>query len=521
MRIQRLSGAVLAATLATAGLSVATATPASAAILGPVTVSPASGDDSTLFGGSATTDCPADTAESGWFVEGPNIGTQEAAIGAGPTNGDGAQSFSGASIANLKANNAGSFTTNSVYRIVFACVSAPDGVVRDTYEANLNYTAGGAGAFTITAPPVADRTSATTLTAAPSTVESGNPVELTADVTPSTGADNATGSVEFFNGATSLGSDNTLTSNGVATLATAALPVGTNSVTAVFTPAAGSGVTGSTSPATTVTVTPVPARSTTSALTVTPVSGPAYQAITLTCNVTASTGQAAGTANFTNNGVAIGSAPVTDGAPAVLTTSAASAPGAHDYVCTFVGTGPYSNSTSNTVAASFTQAGATPDEQTITVDIPTGVITITTPYTPANPLYLGVATLDASDSTYSASAAFDKVVITDTRAGNLGFTASLIAGTFTNGASTFPGKHAGFTNVTAQQVPGNAMQASNVTTTSTPAFTPGIGAQTPFASYAAGLPTGSVDVKATFGIDQVPTSVTPGLYTSTVTFTAV
>jgi hypothetical protein len=160
------------------------------------------------------------------------------------------------------------------------------------------------------------------------------------------------------------------------------------------------------------------------------------------------------------------------------------------------------------------------DEQTVIVEIPVGVITITTPYTPANPLDLGVAVLDQGTSTYSASALFDRVTISDTRAGDLGFQASIVAGPFTSATDSFPGSHTGFTDVTAVQVPGNALQATDVATVDTPAVTPGIGAPRVFATYAPGLGLGSVEVTATLGMDDVPTSVQPGLYQSTVTFTA-
>ncbi len=518
-RFQRLSGAVLATTLATAGLGLATSATAFADVIETVNVNPKAGNDASQLSGSVTTDCPADTAESGWTMEGPGITPYTAFLGPGPGNGDGVQSFQAAAIANIRTNNSGSFAANGVYRVTFYCQSGNTGAITRTYEAILDYVAGGAGAYTIRAQAVPSRATVTTLTAAPTSVEQGTTVNLTADVTPSTGADDPTGSVEFFNGATSLGIDNTLTPNGVGTFSTSALPVGTNNVTAVYTPAAG--FTGSTSAPVAVTVSPVAARPTTSALTVSPVSGPAYKAVTLTCDVAAGASSAVGTANFTDKGVAIGSAPVSGG-QAVFTTSAASAPGAHSFVCNFVGTAPYSNSSSTAVAASYdVVGGAVPDEQTVTVDIPPGAIVITTPYTPTNPLYLGVAVLNPTTSTYSASAAFDKVVISDTRAGNLGFTASLIAGTFTNGTGTFPGSHAGFTGVTAGQVAGNAMQASNVVVTNTAPFAPGLGTLREFARYAPGQPTGSVNVTATFGIAGVPTSVQPGLYTSTVTFTAV
>jgi hypothetical protein len=68
----------------------------------------------------------------------------------------------------------------------------------------------------------------TTLTTSMTTAISGTAITLTATES----ATAATGTVNFYNGSTLLGTA-TLT-NGVATLATTALPVGTNSVTAVY-----------------------------------------------------------------------------------------------------------------------------------------------------------------------------------------------------------------------------------------------------------------------------------------------
>lgn len=518
-RFQRTIVAVMAATISTAGLA-AVATPASAEVVGHVTVNPTTGNDETLFGGSATTDCPADTVDSYWTIDGADLPRDQAFIGFGNSTGDGSQSFSGASIANVKSSNAGSFSASGPYQIRFNCVN-PSGSVTDTYEATLNYTAGGAGAWTISETPLAPRDTATTLTSdAAGPVEQGTTVTFTADVTPTTGADDPTGSVEFFNnGSTSLGVDNTLTPTGGAELATAELPVGDNSVTAVFTPA-DSTLNGSTSSPVVVTVTAVAPRSTTSALTVDPVSGPAYQPVTLTCAVTASSGAANGTAKFLDGTTQVGSAAVRDGAPGVFTSSAFG-PGAHDFVCEFVGTAPYQNSTSKRVAATYTQVGADPDEQTVTVDIPQGAITITTPYTPAAPLHLGTAVLDSANSTYSASATFKDIVITDSRAGNLGWTASVVAGAFSNGTSTFDGDRAGLYHLKAYQVAGNALQASDVVVTDWRAADPGIGVPREFATYPADKPTGTAHINGTFGVDEVPSSVTPGTYTSTVVFTAV
>jgi len=533
-RFQRPIVVALAAALAGAGLAVVTAAPASAAVLGTITVNPLSGTDATQFGGSINAACPAGTANSYFAIFGDaGLGPVGGFLGDGGTTGTGPQSFTGASIANLKTTSAGSFATSGAYEIRFLC-EAGSGIT-DTYTSTLNYVAGGAGAWSLVVPA---RATVTTLSATPAgPFELGTLTSLAADVTPTTGLDNPTGSVEFFRTtdagpATSLGIDNALTATGGASLAGISLPAGSNAITAVFTPA-GADLTGSTSAATTVSVTPVAARPTSAVLTASPVSGNAYQAVTLTCTVSAGTFSPNGTANFVDGTTPIGSAPVVGGAPASLVTSSL-APGAHSLGCSFVGTAPYSNSTSNTVTASYVAVGATPDEQTVTVVIPAGVLTITTPYTPASPLALGTALLGA-DSTYSASAPFGTasdpdgagpltnsyITISDTRAGNLGWSASVLAGPFTNGASSFPGVHAGLTGLTKVPVTGNALLPANVTVTNTAPFAPGLGTPKVFASYPAGQSIGTANLFGTFGVDKVPTSVSPGTYTSTVTFTAV
>ena len=518
--LQRTIVTALAATLATAGLAVVTAAPASAAVFTNVVISPAFGTDATLFGGSVTASCPAGTANSFWSLEGPAIPVGTAFLGDGTNvQGLGPQAFTGASIANIKTNSAGSFLTNSTYRASFNCESAAG--TTDTYVGVINYTAGGAGSYVFEPAAAPARTTTTVLTATPAgPFEAGTLTNLAAAVTPTTGANDAVGSVEFRNGAAVLGSDNTAPF----TFANASLPVGTNNLTAVFTPAVAANFTGSTSNTVPVVVTAVAARPTTAVLTVSPTSGNAFASVTLTCAVSAGTFSPNGTVTFTDAGVAIGSSPVVNGAPAVLTGSF-STPGAHSFVCNFVGAAPYQNSTSAAVTATYLNAGAVPDTQTVIVEIPGGVLTITTPYTPTSPLSLGVATLNQADSTYSASAQFGTaaagyIVVTDTRAGNLGWNASVLAGAFVNGASSFPGTHAGLTALTRVPLVGNAATAVAVTN-HPPNVAGGLGTSKSFATYPAGQPLGTVQLTGLFGIAGVPTSVTPGVYTSTVTFTAV
>ncbi|NTW39470.1 MAG: Ig-like domain repeat protein, partial [Cellulomonadaceae bacterium] len=352
--------------------------------------------------------------------------------------------------------------------------------------------------------------STTTLAVSASTVELGTSVDLTATVAPAAG----TGSVEFFNGATSLGT--APVTAGVAVLSTTALPVGAASITAVYSGDAAYKT--STSAPAAVTVTAVAARTTTTTLAVSPVSGDAYAPVTFTTTVVASAGAANGTVTFKDGAVSLGSVPVVGGVVADFTTNVLGA-GAHSLVAEFVGTAPYSSSTSAPVAADYVLAGAV-DEQTVTVSIPAGTISITTPYTPAAPLALGTAVLDPSDSTFSASAPFENIVITDTRAGNLGFNASVVSGSFVNAAGeSFGGGYAGLTDLSATQVVGNALLASDVIVTNHVPATDGLDVPKVFASYPANRATGTAHLQGTFGIDQVPTSVKPGLYTATVTFT--
>lgn len=508
MRIKRTLALAAVAAIAGAGLAGITATPASAA----VTFSPNTGNDQTIVTINDSVGCPAGATAASVGFEGPGsdfLVQGEGAVGGPAPVGGWSLTFS---IANLRTATStfGTGPFPQTYDLINVCEVGPDFVNQTLGE--LTITGIGSTGTTFTIEPVVTATpTTTTLAAAPTTAEQGAAVTLTAAVAPA----GATGSVEFFNGATSLGTDATAPFS----IVTNSLPVGTNNVTAVFT--GGTGFGNSTSAPVAVTITPVAPRPTTTTIdSVTPIDGDAFASTTILCTVDAATGAAVGTLQFRANGAVLGTVPVTADGQVSFTTNAIGAGTGINVDCNFVGTAPYQNSTSAQVAINRVAVGAT-DEQTVIVEIPVGAITITTPYTPDNPLDLGTAVLDQSDSTYSASAPFDRVTISDTRAGNLGFTASIVAGPFASPTDSFPGQHAGFQNVTAVQVAGNALQATNVTTTSTPAFTPGIGSPTVFATYPAGLSLGSVEVTATFTVDQIPSSVEPGVYTSTVTFTAI
>jgi hypothetical protein len=408
--------------------------------------------------------------------------------------------------------------------------------------------------WSVVYPTVTLTSTTTTLTESPPSPQvSSSSVELTATVSPS-----APGTVQFEYGTTPtlLGSPVTVAA-GTASLSTTALPVGTDDLSAVFTPAQFSAYSGSTGTST-YTISPSPAANTATALGVNPSTAAADTAVSLTATVSSGGNPLAsgtGTVDFYDNGTntadtASGTelASVAVGAGGVATLSYSSfAVGAHNIVAEFLptNTATYNSSLSPSVLFTATAPTYAPDAQTVQVGIPAGTLTITTPYGPGNPFQLGTATLNPADSEFTASASFGTpatdgttdaggVTITDTRAGDLPWTASAEVGNFTDGATPTPdvinGQNLAFTDVTPSYISGNALQSPDVTTTNVtstpPGGTPygpsatgtdGLGGEPhEFASATAGA--GEVYVNGLLSL-TAPTSTPAGTYTATLTFT--
>ena len=86
--------------------------------------------------------------------------------------------------------------------------------------------------WSVVSPSLVPDATTTTLTASPASPQSyGTAVQLTATVSPI-----VPGTVQFENGTTPIGSPATVNRKGIATVTTSALPVGTDSLNAVFTP---------------------------------------------------------------------------------------------------------------------------------------------------------------------------------------------------------------------------------------------------------------------------------------------
>jgi sugar lactone lactonase YvrE len=163
--------------------------------------------------------------------------------------------------------------------------------------------------------------SSVALAANPSPAVSGQPVTLTATVTPSS----ATGTVNFFNGTTSLGMANV--SNGTATLTGVTLMAGSYSLTAQY--SGDINLPSSTSPAITLNVKAV------SSVVLTSSSNPVTAPLAVAFTATVSPSTATGTVQFMDNGSAIGTISIMSGT-AILSISP-STPGIHSITASYSG----------------------------------------------------------------------------------------------------------------------------------------------------------------------------------------
>jgi hypothetical protein len=407
------------------------------------------------------------------------------------------------------------------------------------------------GTWSVVYPVPSLTTTSTGLTASPTSPQTaGTSVTLKATITPA-----APGTVQFEVGTTPIGSPVTV-AGGTASIATTTLPVGTDSLSAIYTPAQFSAYSGSTGDAS-YTITPPPAAATTTALAVDPGTGPALTSVSITATVTnnvtsadvpAGSGSVAfyddgatdSSGDITSNSILLGTEAIGSGGQAVLSYGEF-AQGTHYIAAEFVPTvvsPPVLDSSEAAGGSSYVASAPlyAPASQTVDVTIPAGTITITTPYSSTNPFELGTAALNADQTAFVASAPFgsssnpqDGVTITDTQAGDQSWTASATAGNFTdNNADIINAQNLTFTSVTPSYIVGNALQTGDVVTndiTNTAVYPPGAsghdglaGGPHQFATAANG--DGSVYIYGQLTL-TAPTSTPANTYTATLTFTII
>lgn len=152
---------VLSATLTAAVALVAPAAATAPNDLGPVLLTPSSGDDLTLFSGKVDGQCPDSTIEAQFAVVGPGgdyLTNGEGALAPGPDSsptGQGLTWFLYGSVSNLRTATPTMFTSDGTYELTLYCQSeAADGglAVSDVYRTEIRYTAGSPGTWEVATP---------------------------------------------------------------------------------------------------------------------------------------------------------------------------------------------------------------------------------------------------------------------------------------------------------------------------------------------------------------------------------
>ena len=273
----------------------------------------------------------------------------------------------------------------------------------------INYDGGSAGNSVV----LTEINPTATSLAAPTTAVFGQSVTLTATVTGQVGDLPLTGTVEFFNGTTSLGSETI--ASGTASLPTT-MPVGTNSITAQYQGNANYGT--SISTAATLTVNEA---STTVTVSATPASPILSQSVTLSATVAAvapGTGTPTGTVHFMNGSTLLANGTLTGGVATIETTGLAV--GANAITADYVSDGNFvannsaplnvtvaASATSTTTVKASTLSPVFGQDVTFTMTVapispatgtPTGTVELLNGATmlTTKPLVNGVATFDTS-----------------------------------------------------------------------------------------------------------------------------
>lgn len=320
------------------------------------------------------------------------------------------------------------------------------------------------------------------------------------------------GTVQFYDGTTVLGD---VTQSAGSAQFTYVPANGSHSYTASFVPGTPPGdptgnntnqatiIGGSTSSAQVVNVHP-PQIATSTSLSASSTSITAGQSDTLTATVsaadnTSSTAGEAGSVQFFDGGSAFGS-PVattvsgsgTTASPAtgtaVLTTTSLPV-GSDSMTAVFTptsnayGVSPASNAVVITVAAApvcSNTGSSCSDTQNIQVTVNPGTITITTPYTSANPFVLPAMTLSTDGTFLQTSATFppttntnaQQIVVTSNLSPAYAWTLSVSATALTSGSNTIPSSGLGLTNGALLNSSGSGAYPGTVTFTGIPAHNP-------------------------------------------------
>jgi hypothetical protein len=264
-------------------------------------------------------------------------------------------------------------------------------------------------------------------------------VVLTATVTPAA----ALGTVQFKDGATNLGPP-VIANNGTASGTTSALPAGSRSLTATFTPATPVAYAPSVSPVAVFVVNAIPATTTTLA---TSPPSPVAQGTPVTLTATVTPATAAGTVQFKDGANNLGN-PVTVSNGTASGTTSTLISGTHQLTAVFTPTDPNSFSASTSPAVTMVITGATVTTTTLTTSPASPVtrgtpVTLTATITPAT----AAGTVQFKNGTNNLG---NPVTVSNGTAS--GSTSTLAAGSHSLTATFIPTSPAAFSTSTSSPV---------------------------------------------------------------------
>jgi hypothetical protein len=515
-RLVRSAAAGLATLVAAGTVSLLGAGSANAAVVGTLTTSQATGLDTTPFSLTSSAACPGGTNLSILLT-----GTGFPAAGVNAV-GNTAQSIyqtapGGGVVVPLTetmrqyASDNGVSTLSGRYDFDLTCRNAFGATTFGDFTGSIWFTDNTHWQNT---DPNASTPTTTSVTASPaSPVQAGTPVTFTASVLPGT----APGTVQFADGGNAIGSPVTV-SGGSAAFTTSALTAGTHSITAAFT-ASGGGFAGSTSAAVSFVVNAGPATPTTTSLAVSPANtAQQFSSVALSATVSPA---AAGTVQFSDNGAPLGS-PVTVSAGAATLTTSTLAVGSHSFTAAFIPSNPaaFTGSTSAAIPYAITAFTGSSASETITTTVVAGSLVISVP---DSQVTLPSPVLDTAGDLFTTTGSLKPVTVTDSRAGNPGWTVSGQVGDFSDGQShAINGENLGWTpnvvdNSTAQTVTVGAPVAAANGVASGDNGTAGLKQSR---TLATGTGLGTTHLSASLALN-VPTSTVAGTYTATLTLTAI
>lgn len=526
------AGAVLASTATLLGGGAA-----NAATIGTLTVDPATSSTGDVFANLTTSStCPAGATNTivrlfgtGLPAAGENL-LGNTSLSATSPNGSGfsvaiAQTFKDAFQAN------GVVSPNGTYTIKAFCQNASGSTQFGEYVGMITFTASGTfdGSYTTSVP--ATPTTTTVAPAGPATY--GDPVTLTANISPA-----AAGTVQFKDGGVDLGAPQTVTA-GQAQLTISSLNAGTHPITAVFTSSSPSFDSSSDLTAENVVVN---AASTSVAISG---NGSTSQFAPVTFTATVSPATANGTVQFKIDGSNVGSPVTVSGGTATFTTSSLSAT-THQVDAAFTpANGNYTTSNAPQVSHTVTAFAGETTSETINAQVDAGALTISVEgdavvnlhapaasgIAPSDPQY-AFAQINADGDLLQAEGDLDTVVITDTRAGDPGWAATGVVSDFTNsgggqGATSVSAFNLGWAPVIVQSAAnqvgiaaGAAVAPDALPSVGAPQANPalGLGAARAFATTTDNNGNGTAKVGAALKLN-LPTDVAAGTFSATLTFT--